>query len=64
VDDANGSNQHWQLIDAGNGYYKIKNTNSGLILDVSGGSTTAGAKIIQWTDKNANNQLWQLVKVN
>ncbi|WP_312878065.1 RICIN domain-containing protein [Lentzea indica] len=27
--DNNGANQRWQLVDAGNGYVKLRNVNSG-----------------------------------
>jgi hypothetical protein len=32
-----------------------------MALDVQGGSTTAGAPLIQWPSNNANNQQWSLV---
>ena len=38
----------------------IVNKNSGMLLDVSGSSTTAGAKIIQWTSTGGANQQWVL----
>jgi O-glycosyl hydrolase len=46
------------------GYYEIVNNNSGQLLDVSGGSTTAGANVIQWTSNGGTNQQWSLVPVN
>jgi hypothetical protein len=54
--DNGGLNQRWQLIDAGGGYYNIKNTNSGLILDISGGSTVDGTQGVQRTDNGGLNQ--------
>ncbi len=42
-------------------YYKIVNRNSGLELDVMGGGTNAGANVIQYTDHNGANQMWDLV---
>ena len=48
--DNGGYNQQWQLVDLGNGYYKVINRNSGKLLDVNGGSTQGAAKVIQWPD--------------
>jgi len=42
-------------------YYQIVNRNSGLVMDVSGGSTNAGAQVIQWTNHSGFNQQWALV---
>jgi len=39
----------------------IVNVNSGLVLDVSGGSKNGGANVIQWTNHNGLNQQWSLV---
>ncbi|MEV4859514.1 RICIN domain-containing protein [Streptomyces ossamyceticus] len=44
-------------------FYKVLNKNSGKVIDVSGGSTTAGANVIQWNDTAAQNQRWQWVAV-
>jgi len=48
-------------INTGNTYYQIVNRNSGLVMDVSGGSTNAGAQVIQWTNHSGLNQQWSLV---
>jgi hypothetical protein len=42
-------------------YYQIVNRNSGLVMDVSGGSKNAGANVIQWTNHSGINQQWALV---
>jgi alpha-galactosidase len=42
-------------------YYTIANANSGLQLAVSGGSTSAGAAIVQQTADGGHDQEWQLV---
>ena len=55
--------QEWQLVDAGGGYVKIVNRNSGQVVDVTGGSTASGTAIEQWPDNNGTNQQWQLVDV-
>jgi Ricin-type beta-trefoil lectin domain-like len=44
-------------------YYQIVNRNSGLVLDVSGASTTQGAQVFQWSNHNGASQQWKLVTV-
>lgn len=46
---------------SGNTYYNLVNVNSGMALDVSGGSTSAGALIVQNPISGATSQQWQLV---
>jgi hypothetical protein len=41
-------------------YYDIVNKNSGMLLDVSGASKTAGTKVIQWNNNSGANQYWVL----
>lgn len=41
--------------------YKIVNRHSGLCLDVSNGSTAAGANVQQWTDNGTNAQKWKVI---
>jgi hypothetical protein len=38
----------------------LTNAHSGLVMDVSGGSTADGGQVIQWTDHQAANQRWTL----
>lgn len=61
----NGLNQQWYLIADGtsNGVpiYLIRNVNSNLVMDVSGGGTTAGNNVIQWPSHNGTNQQWSLI---
>jgi hypothetical protein len=59
-----GTNQQWQFVDSGDGYYRVKSTLSGKVLDVSGRSTADGAAIIQWTDNNASNQQFSIQDVD
>jgi hypothetical protein len=49
--------------DAGSTSYHVSNQNSGLLLDVTGASKTAGANVIQWSDTGGANQKWKLVSV-
>jgi glucose/arabinose dehydrogenase len=44
-------------------YYKIVARHSGKCLDVSGGSTAAGALIHQWDCYGGSNQQWQVIDV-
>ncbi|MCM3626826.1 RICIN domain-containing protein [Paenibacillus glycanilyticus] len=57
------ANQKWELIGTGDGYYKLKNANSGKVLGMSGGSTGDGAPVIQWAESGSTNQNWSLAPV-
>ncbi|MFG3228224.1 RICIN domain-containing protein [Kitasatospora sp. NPDC048194] len=48
---------------ATNANYKMVNKSSSKAVDVSGGSLSAGADVIQWTDSGAGNQNWRFVPV-
>ncbi|MFE6973860.1 non-reducing end alpha-L-arabinofuranosidase family hydrolase [Streptomyces sp. NPDC057682] len=54
------SQQQWQFVDSGDGYYRIKSRHSGKVLDVHNWSTANGGPIVQWTDLDATNQQWRL----
>lgn len=56
----NNPAQQFDLVDAGNGWCKLKNVHSGLILEVASSSTADNAKVQQNTDAGAANQLWRL----
>ncbi|MBD0384487.1 RICIN domain-containing protein [Paenibacillus sp. WST5] len=56
-----GTNQEWQIVDAGSGYYKFINRNSGKALDVYNMSTADGTNLHQWSSWSGTNQQWQLV---
>lgn len=43
---------------------RITASHSGLLLDVSGGATADGSKIIQWSDNGGANQRWRLAPVS
>nr|WP_221375317.1 non-reducing end alpha-L-arabinofuranosidase family hydrolase [Actinoplanes polyasparticus] len=55
-----GSQQQWQFVDSGGGYYRLKSRLSGKVLDVAGASTANGAAINQWSDGNGTNQQFRL----
>ena len=59
-----GTNQQWQFVDSGGGYYRLKSRLSGKVLDVTGRSTADGAAIIQWTDNNSSNQQFSIQDVD
>ena len=46
-----------------NAFYKLLNKNSGKVIDVGGGSTSAGANLIQWNDTAGQTQHWRWVAV-
>ncbi len=54
------SPQSWRFQPVGADTYTIVNANSGLCIDVDGGSTANNARIIQWTCNGAANQTFQL----
>jgi hypothetical protein len=45
-------------------YYNLVNVNSGLVMDVAGSSTSAGALIVQATASNSTSQQWQMVSAS
>ncbi|WP_406154807.1 RICIN domain-containing protein [Streptomyces sp. NBC_00882] len=45
------------------GVHTLKNVGSSMLMDVSGGSTASGAKIIQWPSAGSTNQQWTLTRV-
>ncbi|HEY9508687.1 MAG TPA: RICIN domain-containing protein, partial [Verrucomicrobiae bacterium] len=51
--------QQFDLEDAGNGWVKIKNVRSGLVLEVAGGSMDDEAAVQQNIDTGAANQQWR-----
>lgn len=59
--DNNLPSERWTLMDAGNGYYNLKNINSGLLLGPESGTATDGTVIEQWSDGGWTSQQWQLI---
>jgi alpha-L-fucosidase 2 len=53
-----GTNQQFDFIDAGSGYWRIRARHSGLVLQVSG--TGTGADITQQPTSTATSQQWRL----
>ena len=57
--------EQWYFQYAGDGYYHIVSRHSGLCLEVSGGSTSEGASVIQSAiSSNKDQQLWRLLPVD
>ncbi|MCT4636866.1 MAG: RICIN domain-containing protein [Bacteroidales bacterium] len=45
-------------------FIKLNLLISGKVMDIQGGSTKEGAKIIQYPDNGGQNQQWFIVEVN
>lgn len=56
----NNPGQQFDLIDAGNGYYKIRNVKSNLVLEIVNSGTANSDRIQQATDNGSANQQWRL----
>ncbi len=54
----NNTAQQFDLVDAGSGYYKIRNVKSGLVMEITG--TSNNDRIQQNTDSGATSQQWRL----
>ena len=61
---ASGANRSWRLELSGSGRFHILSAANGeLMLDTSGATTAAGARVIMWTNNNGNTQRWTLQAV-
>ena len=62
--DGNAAAVRWRLAPTGSGgAYTLASSSDGMLADVSGGSTSAGAPVIQWPSNGGANQHWTLVPV-
>jgi hypothetical protein len=61
--DDNATDSHWRLTSTSSGGYTVSTPSDGMLADVSGASTTAGASVIQWPSNGGPNQHWTLVPV-
>ena len=57
-----GSNQKFYISYEGEGYYKIANVSSALIIDVEESKKENGANIRQWEDNGADAQRFKIIK--
>lgn len=55
-----GAAQRWRLVYLSTGVFRIENKNSGKVLDITGGQTTAGASLIQYTPHGEKNQQFRI----
>jgi hypothetical protein len=56
-----GTNQQWEAVPLGNGYYNFVARNSGLCLDTPGASTANGVQLQQYTCNGTGAQAFELV---
>jgi signal transduction histidine kinase len=52
--------QQFDLVDAGNGWFKLRNVRSGLVLEIGGASLANNALVQQYADLGTPNQLWRI----
>ena len=57
-----GTNQQWQAVSVGGGYYEFVARNSGLCLDVPNASTANGVQLQQYACNGSPAQAFQLVR--
>ncbi|MFJ6530532.1 RICIN domain-containing protein [Streptomyces longwoodensis] len=58
----NGTADHlWQLVDNGDGWYRVRNEHSGKVLGVDRMSQADDARVVQFADNGTADHLWQLV---
>jgi hypothetical protein len=55
-----GTDQQWQLVPTGDGYYKIVNVDSGRLLNIPGATSASGTQLIQYHDDNGTNSQWRI----
>ncbi|MFC4068945.1 RICIN domain-containing protein [Actinoplanes subglobosus] len=48
----------WELVDNGDGWFRIRNLNSGEVLGVAGMSTADSAQVVQYADNGTAHHLW------
>ncbi|MFP5390148.1 MAG: RICIN domain-containing protein, partial [Gammaproteobacteria bacterium] len=58
------TNQQWLLVPTDTPYFKVRNRNSGLMLDNKDGSMADGGIVQQYTDNNLAPQRWLLERAN
>ncbi|NLD99258.1 MAG: hypothetical protein GX640_05240, partial [Fibrobacter sp.] len=53
--------QLWRIQNIGASHFKISSVASGRVMDISGGSREAGAKLLQYDWNDGYNQKWQII---
>lgn len=61
--DSNSGAARWHLTPTGSGSYTLVSPSDGMVADDAGGSTSAGAAVIQWPSNGGANQHWTLLPV-
>lgn len=56
--------QRWFVIDCGDGYFKLQNKYSKLVVDISENGTANDTKIQQWADAGVDAQRFKLLRTN
>ena len=54
-----GTNQQFDFLDSGGGYYRVRARNSGLVLQVA--NSSSGTDVTQQSDSNSTAQQWRVV---
>jgi hypothetical protein len=57
------TNDEWQFVDLGTGYYRVVNRNSGKVLNVAGASTVNGGNVDQYAWANVAQQMWKVTNL-
>ncbi len=58
----NNQAQEWQIIDAGDGFYRIKSPVSGKLVDLKWAETKNGTPIQQYTENDTCSQKWKPIR--
>jgi hypothetical protein len=58
---SNATNQQFQFVDSGGGFYRLRARHSGKVLDIFERSAADGANVVQWADTNGPNQQFQVL---
>lgn len=53
----------WKIIDAGNGYVRIQNKKSGLLMQADGPDVKQGNRVQLYNQTGGDNELWKLVQL-
>ncbi|MFY0577138.1 RICIN domain-containing protein [Cystobacter fuscus] len=50
----------WSIVDMGNGYSKLVNAHSGMVLGIRDASRSVGAPALQWHDTGTDDHRWRI----
>jgi GH25 family lysozyme M1 (1,4-beta-N-acetylmuramidase) len=60
--DSTNMRQYWRFYPAGGGFYRIRNVNSGLYVDVKSNNPVSGGAILQYSSSSGNSLKWAVKK--